>query len=325
MVACSVYEQSLPSSPNGNDGGPTATTGDSTTTDSSGSGGAGTGSGGEGGAGGDTSAGTGGDSTTGGMGGGTSSSTGGGGAGDGPATTGQGGSGGSTGTAGAGGSGGSRGGAAGMAGSNGGGGNGGITDAGAEANGTRDTGVSFDAEAGSPIGPQTLPQHGAATLSGAAVAFTSACAADEVIVGFTARAGAWTDSIGAVCAKFVEGAISGVHALPLNGNPDGGAASTLYCPTNSIAAGVVGNSGRSITYRVDEITGVGVVCRDIGNPGNVQIVAVSQAPLDTGDGGASFREDCTVTRWLTSFAGYLDNNTISGQAVVRLGGECNPR
>jgi hypothetical protein len=39
----------------------------------------------------------------------------------------------------------------------------------------------------------------------------------------------------------------------------------------------------------------------------------------------AFREDCTATRWLTTMSGTLDNNAVSGQSVVRLGGECNSR
>jgi hypothetical protein len=162
-------------------------------------------------------------------------------------------------------------------------------------------------------------------LTNLAVPFTSACNSDEVVIGFSIRAGAWTDAIASICCKLTDGMLGAIRILPLNGKPDGGNPQQMLCPTNFVAAGVVGNYGHSNRFNVDEMTGLGVVCREIANAQNLQIVAVAQTPLDMDGGMIAFREDCTVTRWLTSITGTLDNNAVSGQSVVRLGGECNSR
>jgi hypothetical protein len=198
----------------------------------------------------------------------------------------------------------------------------GIVDAGMGGGSPQD--ASHD-EGSAPLAPQTLPPHGVEKLTNLAVPFTSACNADEVVIGFNVRAGAWTDAISCICSKFTDGMLGAIRILPLNGKGDGGNPQQMLCPTNFVAAGVVGNYGHSIRFNVDEMTGLGVVCREIANPKNLQIVAVTQAPLDTDGGMIAFREDCTVTRCLTSMSGTLDNNAISGQSVVRLGGECNSR
>jgi hypothetical protein len=180
-------------------------------------------------------------------------------------------------------------------------------------------------EGSSPLAPQTLPPHGVEKLTNLAVPFTSACNADEVVIGFNVRAGAWTDAISCICSKFADGMLGTIRILPLNGKTDGGNPQQMLCPTNFVAAGVVGNYGHSNRFNVDQMTGLGVVCREIANPKNLQIVAVTQTPLDSDAGMIAFREDCTPTRYLTSMTGTLDNNAISGQSVVRLGGECNSR
>jgi hypothetical protein len=200
----------------------------------------------------------------------------------------------------------------------------GITDASPNDSSTPDA-SGQDAEASPPPTPQTLPPHGIATLTNLAVPFTSPCNSDEVVIGFSIRAGAWTDAIASICSKFSDGMLGAIRILPLNGKPDGGNPQQMLCPTNFVASGVVGNYGHSNRFNVDEMTGLGVVCREIANPANLQVVAVSQAPLDSDAGMIAFREDCTLTRWLTSMSGTLDNNAVSGQAVVRLGGECNSR
>jgi hypothetical protein len=155
--------------------------------------------------------------------------------------------------------------------------------------------------------------------------FSSACAADEVVIGFSIRAGLWTDAIASICAKFTNRTLGAIRILPVAGG-DGGNPQQLLCPTNHVAIGVVGNYGHSNRYNVDQMTGLGIVCRDIANPENpVQIVAVPQAPLDPDAGSTSFREDCTMGRWLTTLSGTLDYNSVSGQSVVRFGGECAVR
>jgi hypothetical protein len=220
------------------------------------------------------------------------------------------------------------GGMAGSAGSGSGGaatGGSGIDDASTNDGPPRDAGSTDEAETIPPLDPQTLPPHGIDNLTNLAAPFTSACNADEVVIGFSIRAGAWTDAIAAICAKFSAGVLGAIRILPLNGKPDGGNPQQMLCPTGFVASGVVGNYGHSIRFNVDEMTGLGVPCREIADSSNVQIVAISQTPLDTDGGMISFREDCTTTRWLTSIAGTLDNNAISGQSVVRFGGECNAR
>jgi hypothetical protein len=290
VAACSVYEESPPNASAGGAGGTVATSTTSTSNPTTSSGLTST----------DTS---------------TNGSGGGGASGDGVTvgTAGSAGDGASGGAAGEGGGAGS--------GEGGGAGAGGIVDA-----GTNDSPKdSTQGEVSPPLPPQTLPPHGVANLTAMAVGFSSVCNADEVVIGFSIRAGAWTDAIACICSKFSGGMLGAIRILPLSGKPDGGNPQQMLCPTNFVAAGVVGNYGHSIRYNVDQMTGLGVVCREIANAANLQVVAVTQAPLDTDGGMIAFREDCTVTRWLTSMAGTLDNNAVSGQSVVRLGGECNSR
>jgi hypothetical protein len=298
---CSVYEGSPPGASGGaaGAGDTTATTGTTTHPTSASSTGAS-----------DTTAAATGSST-----GGASGET---------VTTGAAGSGGDPGSGGAAGEGGGTGGNAGSAAGAGAGGSA-IVDASTnDASGQGGSGAQ-EAEANSSLPPQTLPQHGVATLTNLAVPFTSPCNADEVVIGFSIRAGAWTDAIGSICSKFQDGMLGAIRILPLNGKPDGGNPQQMLCPTNFIAAGVVGNYGHSNRFNVDEMTGLGVVCRDIANSANVQVVAIAQTPLDMDGGMIAFREDCAGPRWLTSMTGMLDNNAVSGQSVVRFGGECNSR
>jgi hypothetical protein len=289
VAACSIYEESPPGASAGGASGTGATTATSTTA-------------------GDPTTSSGPTSTE------TSTSSAGiGGAGGEGVTVGTGGS---AGDSSSGGAGGEQGGGAGT-----GSGGSGIVDAGSDP--PHDS--SQEAEASPPLPLQTLPPHGVAVLTNLAVPFTSACNADEVVIGFSIRAGAWTDAIASICSRFSGGMLGAIRILPLNGKGDGGNPQQLLCPTNFVATGVVGNYGHSIRFNVDQMTGLGVVCRDIANSANLQVVAVTQTPLDTDGGMIAFREDCTVTRWLTSMTGTLDNNQISGQSVVRLGGECNSR
>jgi len=189
-----------------------------------------------------------------------------------------------------------------------------------------DMGVVLDAAAdkGGPLSPQLLAQHGVPTLSNKAFSFDSRCFPDELVIGFTIRAGVWTDAIAAVCSKFVNGTLGTTRALPLNGNAAGGAQQQLLCPTNFVASGVVGNVGHSAMFNVDGMTGLGIVCRELANAANTQFVAVVQPSINPEGGVMAFREDCTPSRYLTSMGGMID--VVNGSpAIVRLGGECNSR
>jgi hypothetical protein len=178
-------------------------------------------------------------------------------------------------------------------------------------------------DAGAPLGPQILPRHGTPIQKpDAGGPFDSRCAADEVVTGFNARAGVQTDAIGAICRKLVAGSLGATRSLPLNGTPTGGNAVTVTCPTNHVAAGVVGRYGHNTAYDEDVTTAVGLVCRDLTSA-NTQIVAITTQPaLDPGY--TSFREDCTSTRVLTSISGVVDSNSLS-VCVPQVGGECNVR
>jgi hypothetical protein len=182
--------------------------------------------------------------------------------------------------------------------------------------------VPREAEASAPIGPQTLPLNGIPMASGAGTPFESECNADEVVTGFNVRQGASTDAIGAICSKYVAGNLSSPRSLPMHGHPTGGTAERHECPSNYVAAGVVGKYGRNTSFDEDALVNVGLVCRSLANPTSTQIKAVTSQP--TMSGATSFREDCSTTRMLTSIAGRLGNNYF-GIGVHKLGGECNPR
>jgi hypothetical protein len=198
-------------------------------------------------------------------------------------------------------------------------------------NGPRDSAPTVDAgvadvprepDAGTPIGPQTLPLNGIPMASGTGTPFESECNADEVVTGFNVRQGASTDAIGAICSKYMAGTLSSPRSLPMHGHPTGGTAERHECPSNYVAAGVVGKYGRNTSFDVDALVNVGIACRSLANPTSTQIKAVTSQP--TMSGATSFREDCSTTRMLTSVAGRLGNNYF-GIGVHKLGGECNPR
>jgi hypothetical protein len=136
------------------------------------------------------------------------------------------------------------------------------------------------------------------------------------------REGVQTDAIAATCSQLISGALSSPHNLPLNGNPTGGNAFTVACPTNYVAVGIVGRYGHNTMWMEDVTTTVGLVCKDLASSAQQIVTVTGQPALDSGY--STFREDCTGGRYVTNIVGVPDSNSL-GYTVGQVGGECNVR